>query len=160
MVLKEELLGKLIHALRHHLHREPSSYHFIMEQKNHTLDDFSYLERYLRSESIAFQAIGISLRSQCLLPVSMVADTDYGKFPTGLYVIYPETDREVIFYFYLFVHDLMRDVPRYIVCCRDLVTLNLVPRRVSKLLRRPGTRPADHLRARGQGHSTARSLLG
>jgi hypothetical protein len=113
--LKEDLFAKLLDILEHKFKRVPQEYSFVMEKKTDLLSSFSGLESFLRVEHIPYCKIGISVNSQSMLPASMFIEGDTDLLPSGLYFIYPETDQEIMYYFYMELTEEHRDAPHYIV---------------------------------------------
>jgi len=112
---KEDLFGKLLALLEHKFKRVPQEHSFVMEKKTNLLSPFSNLESFLRAECIPYCKVGISVNDQCLLHAFMFIQGDEELLPSGLYFIYPETDQEIIYYFYMELTEEHRDAPRYIV---------------------------------------------
>jgi len=113
--LKEDLFGKLLDILEHKFKRVLQEYSFVMEKKMNLLSSFSDLENFLRSECIPYCKVGISVNDQRLLPAFMFIESNEELLPSGLYFIYPETDQEIIYYFYMELTEEHRDAQHCIV---------------------------------------------
>lgn len=97
-LVKEEVFERFIIILKNKFKRNPSDFHFIAESKDEEL--FTYLEDYLLSGEIQFTKKGIGINSQDELPVRIIADDEEKRLSSGIYFIYPETEKEIIFYYY------------------------------------------------------------
>lgn len=119
MILKEELLDNLLTFLQDVLNREPSSYKFLMKNSEEGLENYSYLDQFLDEEFIPSTALGVNLMSRTIIPSMSHVETDQGRMPTGLYVIQPETNEEVILYLYHNADQGYRKEPRCIAGYRS-----------------------------------------
>ena len=98
MKLKETLLESLVRFLKETLGKNVDDYSFRIQGSGRTLD-YGYLKEYLETSNIPYSARGVSLPSQQKLPQATVVSDD-DAHPFGLYLICPDTDREIILYFY------------------------------------------------------------
>jgi AAA+ superfamily predicted ATPase len=97
-LVKEEVFERFIIILKNRFKRNPSNFQFIAESKDNEL--FMYLDDYLRSGEIQFAKKGIGIYSQDELPVRIITDDEETRLSSGIYFIYPETDKEIIIYYY------------------------------------------------------------
>lgn len=115
MDLKEQLFDMLVGLIENATGRAITDYRCLMVDDgfDSTYSDF---EEYLGSEAIPFTASGVSFESRKHIPVISI-DTATEKSASGLYLIYPKSEREIIIYFYHMLHVRQYpDVPRYILC--------------------------------------------
>ena len=77
-----------------------------------------YLESFLLTEDIPYRKVGVCLNKHALLPVPMFIEGNGALLPSGIYFVYPDTDQEIIYYFYMEFREDQRDAPRYILCYR------------------------------------------
>ena len=116
--LKEDLFDKFLSILENKFERIPRNYSFMMEKKTYDVSTFSHLESFLLTEDIPYRKVGVCLKKHALLPVPMFIEGNGALLPSGIYFVYPDTDQEIIYYFYMEFREDHRDAPRYILCYR------------------------------------------
>jgi hypothetical protein len=127
--LKEDLFEKFLRILEHKFERIPRDYSFMMEKKTYDVPTFSHLESFLLTDDIPYRKVGVCLNKHALLPVTMFIEGNEALLPFGIYFVYPETDQEIIYYFYVEFGEEHRDAPHYILCYRkEDVFKNLIAR--------------------------------
>lgn len=95
----EKLYEKFLNTLQYHMHRTPVEFKFIAGIESYKKGFLYRMVEYLADTHIPFFALGISLGTEALLPVMVNVYEDYEDditLPSGLFVIYPETGREMI----------------------------------------------------------------
>lgn len=97
-LVKEEVFERFIIILKNRFKKNPSDFRFIAESNNEI--PYTYFENYLLSNEIHFNKTGIAINFPDEMPVRIITDDEEGKLSSGIYFIYPETDKEIIFYFY------------------------------------------------------------
>lgn len=122
-LVKEEVFEKFIIILKNKFNRDPSDFQFITESKDEDL--FTYLDDYLRSGEIRFAKRGIGINSQDELPVRIIEDDEERRLSSGIYFIYPETDKEIIFYYYQLSSEL-RNKTHFIIGYKRPDTFNVL----------------------------------
>ena len=116
--LKEDLFEKFLSILQNKFKRVLQDYSFVMEKKTYDVSTFSHLESFLLTEDIPYRKVGVCLNKHALLPVPMFIEGNGALLPSGIYFVYPDTDQEIIYYFYMEFREDQRDAPRYILCYR------------------------------------------
>lgn len=114
-LIHEELFEKFIMILRTKFKRNLSSFSYLTASKHEI--HYKYLENYLLSRKIPFHKVGVGINSEEEIPVRIIREDDEGKISSGIYFIYPETDREIIFSFYELSSEFHLSSNSHVIIC-------------------------------------------
>jgi len=119
MILKEDIFDCFVTLIFKKYQKDPGQFIFIMESRV-IAPPFVHFDDFLKKRKIPFRKTGISVAQGKESLACASLDHDTGLLPFGLYFIYPESEREVVLYFYKHMEERFHDSPpRYIAGYRN-----------------------------------------
>ncbi len=99
MILKEDIFDRFITLIVKKYQKDPGQFIFIIENRG-IAPLFVHFDDFLRERKIPFRKMGISVTQAKESLACASLDHGTGLLPFGLYFIYPESEREIVLYFY------------------------------------------------------------
>ena len=119
MILREDIFDRFVTLIVKKYHKDPGQFIFIMGSRD-IPPSFAHFDDFLRERKIPFRKTGVSVvqGKESLACASL--DHEIGSLPFGLYSIYPESEREIVLYFYKDMDERFNGShPRYIAGYRN-----------------------------------------